>query len=241
VAASAPRGAARVAADERVEPNGADGLAGRGLLKDRAYAEIKQRILSNAFGTEAFLAERQLASALGMSKTPVRAALERLEQEGFVTISPQQGIIIRDLTVHDIADQYEIRAALETFVLRSLAGRLTPSQVARLQANLQAQKENRGSGHVEQAIALDTEFHVLFCEFLGNREILRVMGQLREKIHRVISRVFTLSPSRMTESYEDHAAIAQAVLDGDGARAARLLEEHLERGKRCLLSPHRAG
>jgi DNA-binding GntR family transcriptional regulator len=220
--------------------SGPNGTAGRGLLKERAYVEIKQRILSNALGSGAFLAERQLASQLGMSKTPVRAALERLELEGFVTISPQQGIIIRDLSVHDIADQYEIRSALETFVLRTVAGRLTPGQVDRLQANLAAQKANCGASDVERGIALDTEFHVLFCEFLGNREILRVMAHLRDKMHRVISQVFALNPGRMASSYEDHCAIAQAVLDGDGALAARRIEEHLEFGKRCLLSPHRA-
>jgi DNA-binding GntR family transcriptional regulator len=233
--------AGRLAGAERDEVGGSNGSAGRGLLKERAYVQIKQRILSNAFGTGAFLAERQLASELGMSKTPVRAALERLELEGFVTISPQQGIIIRDLSVHDIADQYEIRSALESFVLRAVAGRLTAGQFQRLQANLEVQKANRGSCDVERGIALDTEFHILFCEFLGNREILRVMGQLREKVHRVISQVFKLNPSRMVDSYEDHCAIAQAVIDGDGALAARRLEEHLELGKRCLLSPHRAG
>jgi DNA-binding GntR family transcriptional regulator len=223
------------------DEGGANGSAGRGLLKERAYAEIKKRILSNGFAAGVFLAERQLASDLGMSKTPVRAALERLELEGFVTISPQQGIIIRDLSVHDIADQYEIRAALETFVLRAVAGRLTPPQRHRLEANLQAQKANLSSCDVERGIALDQEFHILFCELLGNREILRVMGQLRDKIHRIISRVFKINPGRMSDSYADHCAIAQAVIEGDGALAARRLEEHLELGKRCLLSPHRAG
>ncbi len=223
------------------EGSGSNEPAGRGLLKERAYAEIKQRILSNALAGGAFLAERQLASALGMSKTPVRAALERLELEGFVTISPQQGIIIRDLSVGDIADQYEIRAALEAFVLRAVAGRLTALQLRRLQANLDAQKANLAGCYVERGIALDTEFHTLFSEFLGNREILRVMAQLREKIHRVISQVFTISHGRMSESYGDHCAIAQAVSAGDGALATRRLEEHLEFGKRCLLSPHRGG
>jgi DNA-binding GntR family transcriptional regulator len=218
----------------------ANGAASRNLLKDRAYAEIKQRILSGDLPAGAFLAERQLASQLSMSKTPIRAALERLELEGFVTISPQQGIIIRDLTVHDIADQYEIRTALESFVLRSLAGRLLPAQVRRLQANLDAQKAN-GLGDVERGIALDTEFHILFCEFLGNREILRVMNQLREKIHRVIAQVVKLHPDRMAGSYEEHCAIADAVITGDAALAARRIEEHLEVGKQGLLSPRRGG
>jgi DNA-binding GntR family transcriptional regulator len=209
------------------------------LLKERAYAEIKQRILCGTFAAGTFLSERQLALQLGMSKTPVRAALERLQQEHFVTISPQQGIIVRDLSVHEIADQYEIRAALETYVVRAVAGRLTSGQVDRLRANLEAQEVDCRNCDVQRGVLLDTEFHTLFCEFLGNREILRVMGQLREKIHRVIAQVYKLNPGRAASSYEEHRAIADAVIQGDAAAAARLIEEHLECGKRYLLSPRR--
>lgn len=217
----------------------ANGSSHGSLLKERAYAEIKQRILSGDLTSGAFLSERQLALQLGMSKTPVRAALARLEQEGMVAISPQQGIIVRDLSIHEIADQYEIRAALETFVVRSVAGRLTPAQAERLRANLEAQKENCADLNVERSVALDAEFHMLFCEFLGNQEILRVMGQLRTKMHRVISQVFRIKPGRVTSSYEEHRAIAEAVLQGDAAGAARRIEEHLEYGKLHLLSPRR--
>jgi DNA-binding GntR family transcriptional regulator len=209
-------------------------------LKEEAYAAIKRGILAGAFPPGSFVAERQLAAGLGMSKTPVRAALERLEAEGFVTISPQQGVIIRDLSVHEIADHYEIRVALETYVVRTVAGRLTDEQAQRLQANLTAQAATLGGNDVPHAVALDAEFHTLFCEFLGNREILRVMGQLREKIQRVITKVFQINIGRIASSYEEHRAIAAAVLGGDAALAARLIEGHLEYGKQHLLSPYRA-
>src|SRR5262245_53005652 len=117
-------------AARRIEPavvangNARDGEAGRGLLKEQAYAEIKRQILGGELPPGTFLAERQVAARLGMSKTPVRSALERLESEGFVSISPQQGAIIRDLSVPEIADLYEIRMAIESFVARSLAGKL---------------------------------------------------------------------------------------------------------------------
>src|SRR5262249_16673482 len=97
-----------------------------GLMKERAYAEIKRRLLENEYPPMSFLSERLLVAQLGMSKTPIKAALERLEAEGYVAVSPQQGIVVRELTVHEIADQYEIRAALEAYVLRALAGKLTP-------------------------------------------------------------------------------------------------------------------
>ena len=223
------------------EGGNGQGASGRGLLKEQAYAAIKQEILSGVIPPGSFLAERQLAGRLGMSKTPVRSALERLESEGFLSISPQQGAIVRDLSIHEIADQYEIRVALETYVVRTVAGKLTAAQVAQLRANLKAQKTNltEGGDDVARGVALDEEFHALFCEFLGNQEILRVMGQLREKIHRVISRVFTMSAARMASSYEEHRGIAEAVIRGDAPLASKRIEEHLRYGREALLSPRR--
>jgi DNA-binding GntR family transcriptional regulator len=209
----------------------------RALLKDKAYDRIKHRLLNNDYPPGTFLSERQLAERLGMSKTPVKAALERLESEGFISVSPQQGIVVRELSVHEIADQYEIRAALESYALRTLAGRLTPDQVARVQANLKAQSRLRGTGDVEKGVELDAEFHIQFAEFLGNREILRVIGQLREKMQRVVTQVFRLCPTRIDTSYDEHTAIAAAVIDGNDARAVELISRHLELGKRLILSP----
>jgi DNA-binding GntR family transcriptional regulator len=211
----------------------------RGLLKERAYTELKRLILSEELAPGTFLAERQLAARLEMSKTPVRSALERLEVEGFISISPQQGAIIRDLAVNEIADQYEIRTALETFVVRTLAGRLTTEQVAHVQANLEAQRANLDGADVIRGVALDDEFHSSFIAFLGNREILRVMGQLRDKTHRVIARVFKLNPGRMASSYQEHRAIAEAIIAGDAALAARRVEQHLRVGREALLSLRR--
>src|SRR5262245_27959269 len=96
----------------------------RSFLKERAYERLKHGLLNNDYPPGTFLSERQLAENLGMSKTPVKAALERLESEGFITVSPQQGIVVRELSVSEIADLYEIRAALESFTLKSLAGKL---------------------------------------------------------------------------------------------------------------------
>jgi DNA-binding GntR family transcriptional regulator len=226
--------------EHRAGPDNGNGSSAGSLLKDRAYTEIKKRILSGECATGAFLSERQLAVQFGMSKTPIRAALERLEQDGFVTISPQQGIIVRDLSIHEIADQYEIRLALETFVLRNVAGRLTPAQAERLRLNLEAQESNCRDCNVEQCVILDAEFHTLFCEFLGNQEILRVMGYLRAKIHRIISQVVKINPGRVATSYQEHRGIADAVLQGDAETAVARIEQHLEIGKRHLLSRGRA-
>ena len=103
----------RLGRSRRAAPNGH--VPVRSFLKDRAYEQIKHRLLNNDYAPGMFLSERQLAENLGMSKTPVKAALERLELEGFIAVSPQQGIIVRELSVHETADLYEIWLALESY------------------------------------------------------------------------------------------------------------------------------
>src|SRR5262245_12184965 len=166
----------------------------RSFLKEQADERLKRGLLNNDYPPGSFLSERQLAENLGMSKTPVKGALERLEQEGFISVSPQQGIVVRELSVREIADLYEIRAALESYTLRALAGKLTPEQVARVRENLAAYAALRNTGRVADGVELDAAFHMQFAEFLGNSEILRVVTQLREKMQRVVTQVFRLSP-----------------------------------------------
>lgn len=208
----------------------------RPLLKDRAYAELKALIQGGTFKPGDFLSERQLAEELNMSKTPVRSALERLESEGFVVISPQQGIVVRELSLQEIVDLFDIRVALETFTVRKIAGKLTPPQAAELQANLDAQAEGVRTQDVASAPGLDAEFHLLLSRFLDNQEILRSMLQLQDKLHRIVSRISQRNPARMHTSYEEHQAIADAVMAGDGDLAAERVVQHLEFGKRFLVS-----
>jgi len=206
-------------------------------MKDAAYTEIKKRILSGEFAQGWFLSERQLAVQLEMSQTPIRAALEKLQIEGLVTISPQQGIVVCEISVHDLADQFEVREALEVFVMRHLAGRLTPDQIGQLRENLDRQRQTILAGDVPGNIELDSAFHLLLCRFHGNQAFVRVMEGLRDRIHRVIVRVLTRNPNRLRQGYEEHVQIAESVIHGDPQEAERMILKHLESGKAILLSP----
>jgi DNA-binding GntR family transcriptional regulator len=223
---------------------GTNGLSGaptaRRLYKDRAYEEIKRMILSGELAPGTFLAERPLANRLQMSTTPVCSALERLEQEGLLSISPQQGAVVRDFSIQEIGALYEIRVALEPYVARSIAGRLTTAQIERLNANLGAQRENLARRDIVLCVQLDENFHTLFAEFLDNREILRVLLQLRDKTNRIFHRVFALNPGRMEGSYKEHMSIAESMIEGPPHVAAERVEAHLEFGRRLLLDPRRA-
>ncbi|MBN8417621.1 MAG: GntR family transcriptional regulator [Verrucomicrobia bacterium] len=208
-------------------------------LQTRAYAELRRLIASGEFPAGTFLSERQLAAQLEMSKTPVHVALERLESEGFVTISAQQGIVVRGLTVEDIIDHYELREAIESYAAGRLAGRLADSQRASLEESLAQQEHALQRGDAAGLIDLDARFHLLLTSFLGNRQILATMEQLRDKIHQVIVRVTSLNARRLRESVDEHRGIAQAIVAGDAALAASRAIAHLDAGKRHVLNPQR--
>lgn len=203
-------------------------------LKQHAYVELKRQILSGKLSPGTMLSERQLAIELKMSKTPVHAALERLDADGLVSVAAQQGIVVREITPRDIGDHFEIREALEPFVVERLAGRLTTEQVRRLERNLRENRRVIRNFDVEANVQLDAEFHHLLCEFLGNREITRVMAQIREKAHSVIYQISSRHPDRMAGSLAEHQGIADALIAGDASVAVERMKAHLRYGLQCI-------
>jgi DNA-binding GntR family transcriptional regulator len=201
-------------------------------LKQQAYLRLKAQILCGELVAGAVLSVRQLAARLDMSRTPVHAAIERLEADGLVTLAPQQGVVVREMSIQDIANHYEIRQAIEPFVMQRLAGRLSAEQVDQLRVNQSRHRVAAQRRQIAELIEADAEFHQLLCSFLGNREITLVMQHLRDKVQHVIFRVAQQFPDRVSESYTEHEAIFEALLEGDGRRAAELANEHLEQGRR---------
>lgn len=207
----------------------------KALLKDQAYESLKSLILEGDFAPGSFLSERQLAAKLNMSKTPIRTALERLEIERFIVISPQQGIVVRELSLQEINDHYDIRLALETFVVRRLAGNLSAAQLAELRENIAAMQDANERGSRADFIRCDADFHLLLCNYLGNHEILRVMQHQRDKLYHVIRRLIERNAKRLSDTVQEHSAIVNALEAGDSAQAAAEIEAHLNNGRRLLV------
>lgn len=208
----------------------------RDLLRTRAYRSIKDMILLEKAPAGSFLSKRQLARELDMSPTPVHSALERLEAEGFVRISPQQGIVVREFSIDEIVDFFEFRLAIESFVIRSLAGKLTTDQKVRLRDNLKAQLATSRRGDLDAFVQEDAKFHHLICEFHGNQQIIDSMVQLRDKLYRVARSVSTRVSDRPAMAYKEHKGIADAVIAGDSELAIQRLTDHIVFGRRVLIA-----
>jgi DNA-binding GntR family transcriptional regulator len=204
--------------------------SGSESLKQQAYLKLKRLILAGELPSGTVLSVRQLATQLEMSRTPVHAAIERLEADGLVTLAPQQGVMVREMTMQDIVNHYQIRQALEPFVLSRLAGKLSEEQIQQLRENQSRYDEATHNQLMHDVVEIDAEFHRLLFTFFGNDEITGVLERLSDRIRRVIYRISQKSPERMAESCEEHQAILDALIEGDGEHAAKLASDHLERG-----------
>jgi DNA-binding GntR family transcriptional regulator len=208
---------------------------GRGKLKEWAYVELRELLLSGEFEIGEIISERQLTDRLKISKTPIRVALERLERDGFVEIIPQRGIRVRGLSDKEIADHFDLRIALETWVVERLAQAGPRLSTASLRACIDDQRAALDRGDVEAYELGDAELHDRLAVLTGNEELVRVMRLQRERLFRIIRRIHEQDPERPRQGLEEHAAIVEALEQRDSDLAARRMRDHLLWGRRFLL------
>lgn len=205
-------------------------------LTEQAYREIRRRILHLEYPQGAVVSERLLAESLGMGKAPIRAALIRLATEGIVTIASRQGIVITTVTIQDILELFHMRYALETLIVRELAGNLNEQQIEQLNANLEEYAASANSGIPADTIPIDFSFHRMLTEFHGNQQMLRVLDSTYDLLYREIRQAQAKFPQRIWNSIEEHRGIADAVIRGDRDLAEERMKEHLRFGEEFLLS-----
>lgn len=206
-------------------------------LKEKAYAALRERILTGDLKPGDELTERMLVESLGMSRTPIRAALERLDVEGLARYTPNKGLVVAELSLRKAIDLYDYRIAIEGFIARKLSrSELDADDAAWFEANLREQQAACEADDYARFTEADAQFHRKLSEVYGNSEMIAAMEQLQDKLYRIALQVLKKDRSRIRVSYEDHARIIEAIRRGDTEEAAARMEEHLEFGKRILIS-----
>ena len=205
-------------------------------LKERAYTELRALLLSGELPPGSLISERQLVGRFAFSKTPIRVALERLERDGFVEILPQRGVRVRGLTDKEIADHFDLRVALETWVVRRLANASEPLDWSDVRAALEDQREAVGAADRERYARTDADFHDRLAVLAGNDEIVRVIRIQRERLFRIILEIHENDPRRPAISLREHRGIVAAIRRRDADKAEARMRDHLGWGRRFLLS-----
>ncbi|MFF4539662.1 GntR family transcriptional regulator [Streptomyces aureus] len=193
---------------------------------DRVYAHVKEGVLERRYEGGALLTEGELADAVGVSRTPVREALLRLEAEGLIKLYPKKGALVLPVSAQEIADVVETRQLVEEHAARK-AVPASPQLLSRLEELLERQKEQAAAGDLAAAAVTDRCFHAEIVRSGGNEILSRLYDQLRDRQLRMGVAVMHAHPDRITKTLVEHHQILQALRSGDADAVVGLIHGHV--------------
>lgn len=205
--------------------------------KDRALEYVKNQVLTGAFPGGELISEGDIATALGMSRTPVREAFLRMEAEGLLRLYPQRGALVVPVSPDEVRSVIESRLVLERYAARKVVGRgpgVCAAVFERLTAELQRQRETATAGDWRQFLDSDRTFHAITLEESGNTILAGFYSSLRDRQMRMIGESALREHDRVTTIMAEHLAIAEALRDGDLPRALHAIQTHLASTVRAL-------
>ena len=195
-------------------------------LVNQAYKELKRIILEHQIPQGGKLNEGELARALGISRTPVREAINRLEKEGLVEIFPQRGAFVIQYTEKDIYELFLIRENLEGLAAYLAAEKVTPNDLVKLAACMRGFREPYSKRDVQRYAREDFKFHQTVILLSGARRLINLISTLHDHI-----RIFRLTPmglsSRMKTSLAEHQHLIAAFEKKDGKEAESQMRQHI--------------
>ena len=184
------------------------------------------------------LMEVQLAEELGISRTPVREAIRKLEQEGYVIMMPRRGTYVSDISTNDVKEIFEIRSALESLATGLAARRIEPDELETLQNLLMEIEGYIAKNDMEKIVETDIKFHGLLYQVSRNERLVNIINNLKEQLARF--RTLSMSyPGRLQETLEEHSEMVEAIANGDVSAAREAAEHHMERAEKTLLKAMR--
>jgi DNA-binding GntR family transcriptional regulator len=196
----------------------------RSLLRDRAHAALCDAIVAGTLAPGEQLHDAELCAWLGLSRTPVREALSRLEEEGLVETAPQRFTRVTKLERRDARDTFPILAAMHALATELAVPNLTRTDIERLRAENVVYVRAMDSGNADGLYAADARFHGIFITVAANPEITRVLELLEPRMRRVERLRTGALPGR--RSAAQHEAIIDRAAAGDAAGAANATREN---------------
>lgn len=191
------------------------------------YNQLKKKIFEKTLVSGQRLPEVAIAKELQVSRTPVREALRRLENEGLVQIIPGWGACLASPTKQEIIDTYEVREDLELMAIRKAAKNITPLQLCRLQEQIDAERKTFAERNLEQYLTVNDNFHIIIAESSGNSTLVNY-------IKNILSRTFvqmiffeSFFDFDSNPSLEEHITLLDALKKHDEQESIRLMREHL--------------
>ncbi|MCT8970977.1 GntR family transcriptional regulator [Microbaculum marinisediminis] len=203
--------------------------------RERAFGEIRRRILENELPAGVQMLETEVADMLGMSRTPVREALIRLAEEGLVEIRPRHGMRVRPVSPDDMREIYDVLTSLEATAASLAAARgLPPAELAALDRSVADMDKALKREDLKAWAKADERFHDLLVAGSGNKRLGDIVATMRDQAHRARMSTLMLRPLP-TESNEDHRAVVEAIRDRDPEAAFAAHQHHRKRSGTMLV------
>jgi len=202
-------------------------------LKDKAYNIIKDKIVHCEYRPGQFLIESDLMTVVGASRTPIREALSKLEQEGLLDILPKRGVMVRNITIGEINEIYEVRLLIEPYIIREY-GRLIPTHL--LKELMEGLNITGDEARGELGYKKDQDLHQILMQLSQNSYFMDILNRLYSQNHRLRILSGDLLGYRAEETVKEHKDIVESLILKDYEKAAQAMFMHLQNSKEAAVN-----
>ena len=204
-------------------------------LRDVVFKTLRQAILKGELQPGERLMEIKLAETLGVSRTPIREAIRKLELEGLVVMIPRKGAAVANITEKDTKDVLEVRRTLEMFAVEVACDRITAEQLIQLKEAAKAFEASKGSMDLIRIAETDMNFHEIIYEATQNERLVQMLNNLRENMYRY--RIEYLKDSNYYDSLvREHKEILEAIESGNKEKAGICMRDHIDNQQLAVIS-----
>ena len=198
-------------------------------IADNVFSALENDILSGVLPRGALITELRACEQFGVSRTPVREALQRLRQEGLVEESGKGAVVI-GITESDIDDIYEVRVRIEGLAAARCAERMSDAELKKLSETVELQEFYASRGSADSLRNLDSEFHRLIFSYCGSRTMETLLLDLHRKV-KLVRRVSVEDPTRARKAVQEHRAILDAIAAHNAEEAENRTALHIRNAK----------
>ena len=203
-------------------------------LREIVYEQLKRKILTGRITPGTRMMEVELADEMGVSRTPVREAIRKLEKEGLVTIEPRRGAYASDISVKDMVDTLEVREDLEGLAAALAAERMTEEQIDELVKITEGYSEAILNSDTEKIIHYDEKFHKHIVSCSGNKTLIQLSEIVQELALR-FRYIYYDDFSRYENMPVEHRQIIAAITSGDADTARMSADSHVKKLKEFVI------
>ena len=205
-------------------------------LSARVYVQLKNLILCNEVLPGQKLHHQELSERLGVSRTPVREALTRLVQEGYVSLLPNRGFTCKEIRLQEAEELYDLREALEAFAVESAIKNLTGPGLDQLARKMDLYGADVRKRFSRERLIYDQDIHLEIARLTCNETLSKTLGQVFERIILKRRTDGLYDPARGVMAHQEHLRLLQAMQQRDAAKAVAIIRAHIRAGKDNVLA-----